>query len=81
MLNLDNFDLIRNDGKGIGDILSYYGENTGYMYTVFYESGYFTVYVEALDENGDAYCKERYGVSALSAAIATIEAIENGEEV
>lgn len=70
--------VFENDGTVF---LSYFGDNTGYHYILTQDDGAFDLYVEDLDKNGDVFTKYFFGFSSLSAAIAQIEAMENGEEV
>lgn len=81
MITLSNFDVIKDNGDGCGNILSYYGENTGYIYNIIPRMNHFAIVIDDLDENGDAYCKAVYESSSVSSAIAIVEAMENGEEV
>ena len=58
--------------------MQYFGAN---HYTITDEGGYFAVHVETLDDNGNAVPAGSYAASTLSTAIATIEALERGEEI
>lgn len=62
----------------IDGALIYTGMN---QYCISKDGADYVVDVETLDEYGEAQEGPRYIASSLSAAIAQIEAIENGEEV
>ena len=79
MLDIELFQSATEPGEG----LTYYGAN---RYNVTYNDRYhhFTISVRRLDEDGEPIPgtqTEEYAASALSSAIATIEQIENGEEI
>ena len=72
MLDLSCFD---SDVNG----LHYYGAD---HYHITLENGAYAIAIDRMDENGDAIMgQEKHICSTLSSAIATIEAMENGEEV
>jgi hypothetical protein len=79
MLNILKHAYISED-DGVVSLL-YFGEKTGYHYILTQDDGAFDLYVEDLDKNGDVFTKYFFGCSSLSAAIAQIEEMENGEEV
>ena len=60
------------------DTITYAGE---YFYIITRDKFSLVVIVEDLDDDGEPYDKARYAASTLSAAIATIEALERGEEI
>ena len=60
------------------DIITYIGE---FHYIITRDKFSLVVIVQDLDEDGNIYDRKHYAVSTLSAAIATIEALERGEEI
>lgn len=56
--------------------LHYYGYN---HYTITQDGNAYAVYVETLDEDGNATPGETYAASSLSTAIQIIENLESGE--
>ena len=79
MLSINNFDLYKYTDDS--NAIVCYGENTGRFYHITQNGRDFVIDVFTLDENGEAVDGPRYINSSLSAAIAQIEAMENGEEV
>ena len=69
-----------NDFQITGNSIRYFGGN---HYTITDAAPFdgFTVTVEALDDDGYDTNVFTYAASTLSAAIATVEALENGEEI
>lgn len=79
MLSINNFDLYKYTDDS--NAIVCYVENTGRFYHITQDGRDFVIDVFTLDENGEAVDGPRYINSSLSAAIAQIEAMENGEEV
>ena len=73
MLNIGKF-------KVCGTILFY--EGVEHHYLVYKSDGYdgYSLDVESLDDEGNIHT-ERYACGSISSAIASIEALENGEEI
>ena len=72
MLNIGDFHVID------GCVLFYESANHYYISEGDYND--FCLVVERLDENGDIVSAS-YGCTSISVAIASIEALENGEEI
>lgn len=84
MLDIRDFEIHRgNYGKSTikQDVLFYAGIN--HHYGIWYDQEFrcYELIVETLDENGEYTDEKKYGCSQLSTAIASIEALENGEEI
>lgn len=73
MLNIGKFE--------ITDTILFY-EGAEHHYLVYKSEGYdgYSLDVETLDDEGDIHT-ERYACGSVSSAIASIEALENGEEI
>ena len=71
MLYIGAFDLDPIDGDAA---MQYYGEKASYF--ILREIGYFSLIVNRPDGSSEVY-----GCGSLSNAIASIEALENGEEI
>ena len=76
MLDLNSFKSAGAYDEG----LTYFGVNQ-YIITENEKHNGYTVFVTSLDDDGEAYDNGEYAASTLSIAIATIEQIENGEEI
>lgn len=71
MLDIRNFEIMADTEDS--SVMCYFGEN---HYVIYQDNGYYTLSVRRLDE-----MEETYGCSSLSVAIASIEALERGEEI
>ena len=71
MLNISCFEIMTDTEDS--SVMCYFGEN---HYVIYQDNGYYTLSVRRLDET-----EETFGCSSLSVAIASIEALERGEEI
>lgn len=71
MLNISSFEIMTDTEDS--SVMCYFGEN---HYVIYQDNGYYTLSVRRLDET-----EETFGCSSLHVAIASIEALERGEEI